>query len=90
MERFVGKNVLCLSQTSHYWLGRVTSVDATHLYLEDASWIADLGRHHAALGTGKPDDHAEVEPHPDGSVMAVPIQGTVVIDWRHDLWRAVK
>ena len=86
LEHKVGSNMLVITPTAHYWLGRVEAVDETHIHLSSAAWIADIGRHHSVLASGQPDANTEVEPHPAGVITSVPLQGSVLIDWPHDLW----
>lgn len=83
------KNVLVMSPTTHYWLGRCESIDDTHIHLSGAAWVSDIGRHHKVLETGNPDERTQVEPHPDGVITSIPLHGTVIIGWPHDLWRKV-
>ena len=47
-------------------VGRLVSVTAQEIVLEDAAWVADTGRFNAML-TGE--DPKEVEPFPDGRVI---------------------
>jgi len=47
------------------WLGRVVEIVGDFLVLEEAAWIADLGRFHLA---NSPDRFAEVEPAPSKRV----------------------
>jgi hypothetical protein len=44
---------------TYFILGRLTEIYELELVLEEASWVADTGRFHEALRTGK---LAEVEP----------------------------
>ena len=46
---------------TQYVVGRLTWVGPTELLLEDAAWVADTGRFHDALVTGR---FHEVEPFP--------------------------
>jgi hypothetical protein len=67
---------------THYYTGKVEKVCAKELVLSSAAWIADTGRFHDALKTGKLN---EVEPFPGGEVI---IGRGAVIDatrWQHDL-----
>jgi len=86
IERRIGRNVLVLSATAHYWLGRVEAIDETHIHLSSAAWIANIGRYHSVLASGQPDASTEVEPHPEGVITSVPLQGSAIIDWPHELW----
>ncbi len=81
----IGESVFIRTVTFHY-TGRVRSVTATDIVLDDAAWIADSGRYEAALRTGK---LSEVEPVPAGWII---ISRGVVVDiagWMHPLPRAV-
>ncbi|MBT8428292.1 MAG: hypothetical protein KJN79_00120 [Gammaproteobacteria bacterium] len=84
---WIGKNALIMTLTTHYWMGRIVGIDEFSIYLEDAAWVFDVGRHHKVLASGKPDDHTAVEPHPDGAITALPRAGSVIIEWKHELWR---
>lgn len=61
----VGKNYFIRTVTNHY-TGKLLSVTAKELVLEQAAWIADDGRFSEAL---KNEEFAEVEPYPDGEVI---------------------
>lgn len=81
----VGESVVIRTVTYHY-IGRVTSLDATEIVLEDASWLADSGRWGQALATGTV---MEVEPYP----RPVSIARAAVVDvtsWPHALPREAK
>jgi hypothetical protein len=82
---YEGAKVLCLTPT-HYWVGRVVNYDALSIILEQASWIPSLGRHHEAIQKGTLD---EVEPHGD-VITEIPRNGTVVIEWKHELPTSAK
>ncbi len=72
---------------THYYTGRIIqSPDDKFIALADAAWIADTGRFHQALSTGK---LAEIEPFPAGVLIAV---GAVVdiSPWNHELPSSVK
>lgn len=65
----------------YYALGRLVGVWEHELLLEEASWIADTGRFHEALRTGK---LAEVEPF----VSPVIVGRLAIVDaaeWPHPL-----
>ena len=82
----VGRGVFIRTVT-HYYTGRLVRVTAGELVLEDAAWIADTGRFHAALASGNLD---EVEPFPAGPVI-VPRGGVLDVSlWPHDLPREAK
>ena len=61
----IGKNYFIRTVTM-IDTGRLVQVTPQELVLEDAAWIADTGRFHAALKTC---DFNEVEPFPDGRVI---------------------
>lgn len=46
--------------------GRLVAVTPQELVLEDAAWIADVGRFSNALNSG---DFNEVEPYPEGRII---------------------
>lgn len=64
-----------------YYTGRLVSVSSQELVLEEAAWIADTGRYHDAIKTGKLN---EIEPI-IGSVIIG--RGSVVdaVVWSHQL-----
>ena len=81
----VGENVFIRTVTL-YFTGRIKSVTASDIVLEDAAWIASTGRWADALKTGKLD---EVEPYP--SRVIVSRAGIIdVTPWTHDLPREQK
>lgn len=84
ITELIGKNVLIRTVTNYY-TGHLLSC-ADWLHLEDAAWIADTGRFHEALKTGKLN---EVEPYPADCWISA---GAVVdlCHWPHDLPRTVK
>lgn len=67
-------------------LGRVTEIYEQELVLEDASWVADTGRFHNALVTGKLN---EVEPFPEAVIVG---RGGIIdaVPWTHSLPREPK
>lgn len=81
----VGEAVFIRTVT-HYYTGRVKSVTASDLVLEDAAWIADMGRYHLALANGTLN---EVEPIPSWVVIG---RGAIIdiVPWTHPLPRAAK
>lgn len=85
-----GAKILILTNTSHYWMGCIIGIDAFCIYLDHASWIPEIGRHHQVLKTGLPDDDTEIEPHPNGMVTAVPRIGSVIMEWPYELWSKPK
>jgi len=76
----VGSNILIRTVTM-YQVGRIRSVDADWIVLDDASWIADMGRFSTALESG---ELAEVERCPSWIAVA---RGSIVdvVPWTHDL-----
>ena len=77
----IGEKVFIRSVT-HYHTGRVVREAGGFLFLEKAAWIADTGRFHDALVTGK---FSEVEPAAFGLVR-VNISGIIdIFEWPHDL-----
>ncbi len=81
----VGQNYFIRTVT-HYYTGKLIRVTAKELVLENAAWIADTGRFHDALKTGKLN---EVEPFEDDVVVG---RGAVVdaVKWKHELPRVQK
>ena len=81
----VGKNYFIRTVT-HHLTGKLMKVTSKELVLDDAAWIADDGRFHDALKTGKLN---EVEPFP-GSII---VGRGALIDaciWSHELPRVQK
>jgi hypothetical protein len=82
----VGATVLIRTITMYY-TGRVVGLSDAEILLEDAAWIADVGRFADALRTGA---LSEIEPYPDG---VVSINRGSVVDvcaWAHPLPRTQK
>lgn len=79
----IGKNYFIRTVTM-IQTGRLIAVTEHELALEDAAWIADTGRFHEALKTGK---FSEVEPYPDGKVIIG--RGSIVdaCEFNHQLQR---
>jgi hypothetical protein len=75
-----GESVFIRSVTYHY-VGRVSRITRSWVYLEDASWVADSGRFGAALATGS---LSEVERMP-GVVRVARGAIVDVSEWRHAL-----
>lgn len=69
-----------------YYLGRLSSVTAGELVLDEASWIADTGRFHECLRDGTA---SEVEPCP-GKVIIGRGAVVAVLPWGKPLLRVVK
>jgi hypothetical protein len=67
-------------------VGRLIAIYPAELLLESASWVADTGRFHDALTTGKLN---EIEPFPDRAIVG---RGAIVdaAIWPHDLPTAQK
>lgn len=81
----VGERVFVRTVTMHY-TGRLVSFDPDSIVLSDAAWIADSGRFHDALTTGKLN---EVEPFLDDVIVG---RGALVdiTRWNHELPRTQK
>lgn len=81
----VGENYFIRTVT-HHLTGRLTRVTAKELVLADAAWIADDGRFHDALKTGKLN---EVEPFPGEVIVG---RGSLIdaCIWLHPLPRTQK
>jgi len=71
----VGKTVFIRTVT-HHLCGDVLEFSDEEVALGNCAWIADDGRFHEAMATGK---FNEVEPFPDGS--RVVVNRGSVIDW---------
>ena len=67
------------------YTGRLLAMTDTDLLLDDAAWIADTGRWHEALTTGR---FSEVEPYPSTVIVS---RGAIVdaTRWAHPLPRDV-
>lgn len=78
----VGKNYFIRTVT-HHLTGKLIKVTAKELVLEGAAWIADDGRFHDALKTGKLN---EVEPFPSECEVIVG-RGSLIdaVEWLHKL-----
>jgi len=66
---------------TYYAVGRVARIVGNFVVLEQAAWVADSGRWHDALKTGKLN---EVEPFVDECIVNV----EAIVDatkWRHEL-----
>jgi len=81
----VGTAYLIRACTYHV-VGRITSITATDLVMENASWVADSGRWNNALKTGTLN---EVEPFVSPVIVS---RGAIVdaTEWTHALPEAVK
>lgn len=75
-----GESIFLRSVTYHY-VGRVSRVTRSWVYLDDASWVADSGRFGAALANGT---IAEAERMP-GTVRVARGAIVDVSEWRHPL-----
>lgn len=82
-----GKAVFIRTVTHHY-TGRAVAITATEIVLDDAAWIADDGRFHAAMQVG---ELSEVEPYPNGKLVYVG-RGAVLdmCEWSHPLPRSAR
>ena len=81
-----GKNVVLMSGTTHYWMGRCVGEDLFHFYLKESGWIPYIGRHNEVFRTGKPCNDTEYEPHNPDAIWAIPKQGTIISEWLFPLW----
>lgn len=75
----VGQSYFFMTVT-HYYVGTVREVSATHAIIDNAAWVADTGRLSDCLKTG---EVKECEPVLDGWM--VPLMGTAVGPWPHKL-----
>lgn len=82
LVHYMGQAVFVRTVTMHF-VGQVVAITPQFVKLKEASWVADSGRWSAALKTGR---LLEVEPYPDGVLVAV----AAIIDvtrWNHPLPR---
>lgn len=81
----VGKAYLIRTVTMA-WTGRVTDLNDAELLLEEAAWIADLGRYHKAKTAA---DLSEVEPRDTPIIIG---RGSIVdaVEWTSPLPREAK
>lgn len=82
---YCGKAVVIRTVT-HYYTGRVLSVDGFGIQLGNAAWIPDTGRWWNFLTSGKA---SEVEPYP-GPVMVSLAAIVDLCEWTHELPGAQK
>jgi len=61
---FVVGNKYFIRTATNYFTGRVSSITGNFIFLTEAAWIADTGRYHEFLKTGKA---IEAEPYPNGT-----------------------
>jgi hypothetical protein len=81
-------NAVFIRSVTHFYTGKIESVDKQSIVLSSAAWIADTGRFATAMSSGA---FSEVEPYEDGQCVAVERGGIVdVCDWRHALPRVQK
>jgi hypothetical protein len=71
---------------TNYFTGRLVGITDGELLLEDAAWIADIGRFHDALKGGNLN---EIEPYPLRVIVA---RGAIIeaTEWPHPLPREQK
>ena len=70
-ERYLGQDVLIRTVTMIY-TGRVKEIHNQCLLVEDAAWIADTERWADSVREAK---FKEVEPYPDGEIVAIGLGG---------------
>ena len=75
----------CLSM----YVGKLVKRTAASIYLTDASWISSTGRRNQFFA-GTPDANVEIEPYPDGVMIELPADGSIVTDWPHQLPRSAR
>src|SRR5690348_3305703 len=83
----IGENVFIRTITHHY-VGKIVAVSDEEVTLTACSWIADDGRFHEMLASGK---FNEVEPYPADAL--VTINRGAFCDWtpwKHELPKAAK
>jgi hypothetical protein len=68
------------------YVGELVSRDAKAIKLRKASWISCTGRRHLFFA-GQFDEHTEVEPYPDDTVVELPAHDAIITSWDHPLPR---
>lgn len=82
--KYTGRNVFVRTAT-HYHIGRFSHVKDGFMMLSDAAWVADTGRFHEFLKTGKVN---EAEPFVDD--VLIPLTSIIdVTNWGHALIKEV-
>lgn len=81
----VGASVF-IRTLSMYYTGRIVTIDAGSILLEDAAWIADTGRFGKALESGS---FSEIEPYP-GPVAINSGHVLDITEWNNELPRKAK
>jgi len=66
------------------YIGRLIGRNMRYITLVDATWVAMCGRR-SSFFYGEYDDSVEWEPFPDDTVIELPAQGAVVMEWANDL-----
>lgn len=81
----IGEKYLIRTVTMYY-TGKLVSITDTDLLLDDAAWIADTHRYHAALASG---ELGRVEPYPSSVIV---FRGGMIdaAVWNHPLPREAK
>lgn len=82
-EWMIGRNYFIRTVT-HHIIGRLLSVTAQELFLEDAAWVAEDGRFSECLASGKV---KEADPAPNGQCIVG--RGSLIdaYPWNHPLIR---
>jgi hypothetical protein len=75
----------CLSM----YVGEEVGRDGDSITLRKASWIACTGRRHLFFA-GQADANAEIEPYPDDTEISLPLPGSILTSWAHELPRQVR
>lgn len=84
----IGDGVLVMTDT-FYWIGKVKKLGNTGIVLEEAAWIADLGRFEDSMRNGASSIN-EAEPVPGKGIMLVLNEHIrTVLPWDHDPIRKV-
>lgn len=85
----VGDNVVLMTDT-FYWIGKIAKIGNSAVILDEAAWIADMGRFANALSSG-PRGISEAEPVPGSGRMGVPLAHIrTYIPWPHPTIRQVQ
>ncbi|MBU2515929.1 hypothetical protein KJ966_31815 [bacterium] len=68
-------------------IGQLAGISPGEIWLEDAAFVGHTGRRYKFLA-GELDEHAEIEPLPDRSIIRLPRWGALVTDWPFEIPRA--
>ncbi len=84
MVRFVHGQAYYVETFGKAWVGRVCDATETEVVLENAAWVADTGRYHTFLSTGRSE---QVEVEPTTQRVTIPLAYvSSKMDWPHPLF----